>query len=624
MLIEEKVHKQITHDKPIMTLSAFRTQGKRSHMEDFFDIGYQMKPQDQIKPGETWPYEFFYFAVFDGHGGEEAAKFAKENLLKLITQQKDFWSNEDEDVMRAIRNGFAEAHSTMRKIMPTWAKTNRTLPSTAGTTASILFIKNNKFYSGHVGDSRIVICEENRKTNQWISNQITEDHKPESEEETSRILRAGGEVKSKIGVHRVVWKRPVVNYDQDLKSEIHDDNLELFNSTASYPFPESMVTSYQTIPFLAIARSLGDFWSINQHTGLYVVSPEPDVSCRPIRSNDKCILLATDGLWNVVNSTQAARILQELDKLKTRGRQDYLNDYFYTDNYYDASGRSNHHAKSLVYYAYQIWERKRLKSDNITAVVAVLHDVLKNCQKSNKNPYTTRASLQVVEDCFPIICDKKTEIIQLPPTKSFSEVIRLSDKPEFLEDDALNNSDDYLARLENYLILPPTILKNESEFKPPKLRYPRNYLRLASAGCRVILRYPTSCPDNFSMKGDIYIKNCSDDPADETLLPARSNSKGKSVRDASAQATQSIHDFGQPWHQLWDESKDNKEEKSIPQLRCRLNVAEELICNQNHAPPLRRSTRNTCVKRKAHSLPRRKRRKSQPVRNFNQARPSLL
>lgn len=685
MLIDESISRHITHDKPIMTLSAFRIQGKRSHMEDFFDIGYQMKPQDQIIPDDNWPYEFFYFAVFDGHGGEEAAKFTKENLLKFITQQKDFWSTDDEDVMRAIRNGFAETHSTMRKIMPTWAKTNKTLPSTAGTTASILFIKNNKFYSGHVGDSRIVICESNEKNRQWISNQITEDHKPESEEETSRILRAGGEVRSKIGVHRVVWKRPVINH-RALASALPDvepDNPE--NSISSYPFPESFVTSYQTIPFLAIARSLGDFWSINQHTGLYVVSPEPDVTCRPIKPNDEGIILATDGLWNVVNSTQAVRFLQELDMVKTRRAQDSPDSYLCIDNFYDASGDGIHHAKSLVYIAYQIWERKRLKSDNITAVIAMLHDILPNSQQSKKT-YTTRASIHSIEKCFPVIKDYHTDIVQIPSMRSFSETLKLNTKPKFSVDESPNNSEDYLARLENFLILPPTILKNESEFRPPNIRYPRNYLRLASAEFRVIPRYPSTNCSPSCKKAEIYIKNCSDDPADRVLFPVRSNSKGKSVRDASAQATQSIHDFGQPWHQLWDENKganeqndtddgtvdddwdeaeemnaisalsqrdftpvsemesvvdelrrivsdesDNeksrepeeilsksvkesqKEEKSIPQLRCLLN----------HTPPLRRSSRNTYlsvsdnVKRKAQyvsSIPRRKRRKSQPVR----------
>ena len=43
----------------------------------------------------------------------------------------------------------------------TWPKTVSGLPSTAGTTASVVVIKNMKIYVAHVGDSAVVIgCKE--------------------------------------------------------------------------------------------------------------------------------------------------------------------------------------------------------------------------------------------------------------------------------------------------------------------------------------------------------------------------------------------------------------------------------------------------------------------------------
>ena len=59
--------------------------------------------------------EFAYFAVFDGHGGPEAAKFAKEHLLTEIKKNKGFWSDDDVQVMKAIRDGFISAHKLMWK-----------------------------------------------------------------------------------------------------------------------------------------------------------------------------------------------------------------------------------------------------------------------------------------------------------------------------------------------------------------------------------------------------------------------------------------------------------------------------------------------------------------------------
>lgn len=48
-----------------------------------------------------------------GHGGSEAATFAKENLINLIVNQKLFWSNDDQDVLRAIEEGYIATHYAM-------------------------------------------------------------------------------------------------------------------------------------------------------------------------------------------------------------------------------------------------------------------------------------------------------------------------------------------------------------------------------------------------------------------------------------------------------------------------------------------------------------------------------
>lgn len=48
-----------------------------------------------------------------GHGGAEAATFAKEHLINLIVNQKIFWSNDDRDILRAIREGYIATHYAM-------------------------------------------------------------------------------------------------------------------------------------------------------------------------------------------------------------------------------------------------------------------------------------------------------------------------------------------------------------------------------------------------------------------------------------------------------------------------------------------------------------------------------
>lgn len=545
-----------------MNISAYKMQGRRAHMEDYYDIAYKLKPSNQQRVDE-WPYEYIYFGIFDGHGGYEAAQFTRENLLKFITNKPEFWSDNDDDVMRAIQMGFAETHAVMKTKMTEWTRTSRVLPSTAGTTASVLFIRNGKFYTGHVGDSRIVISQENPETKQWISDQVTEDHKPESEAEMARIERAGGEVRSKIGVHRVVWRRPVLKRHigaklcADPKPDDYDHYLQ---QVPSYPVQELLVDNYQIIPFLAIARSLGDFWSINPYSGQYIVSPEPDVSCRPISPNDRCILLATDGLWNVMNSSQAVRALQEL-KVVRKGKRDcepYDQQYFYTDNFYDIQDGDNH-ALSLVYMAYQIWERRRLRSDNISAVVAMLSDIIGPYQKSIQNritktpnkTYSTRASEHINNQHVNELSKlpDRQGPTQLEPTIIFCEKLRLNQAPVF--ERPIDDHSDFFWKLRDFLVLPPTILEAEMRaHNELAISRPRNYELLASAKLRIWSKPDRSGrPQGGQM---FYLKEVSDDPDDRTKAtkPTYRSKSGKQVKDASAQATQQIHDFGQPWDQL--------------------------------------------------------------------------
>ena len=81
-------------------------QGGRKYMEDMFCVAFQPTPDDK-------DLEYAFFGIFDGHGGGEAATFAKEHLMDSIVKQKNFWSDRDEDVLRAIRDGYMNTHYAM-------------------------------------------------------------------------------------------------------------------------------------------------------------------------------------------------------------------------------------------------------------------------------------------------------------------------------------------------------------------------------------------------------------------------------------------------------------------------------------------------------------------------------
>ena len=117
-----------------------------------------------------------------------------------------------------------------------WPRTASGLPSTAGTTASIAFIRKGKIYIGHVGDSAIILGYQEKGEDTWKSKALTKDHKPECVVEMSRIQGSGGKVINKSGVPRVVWNRPRIGHKGPVRRS----------------------TLIDEIPFLAVARSLGN------------------------------------------------------------------------------------------------------------------------------------------------------------------------------------------------------------------------------------------------------------------------------------------------------------------------------------------------------------------------------
>lgn len=76
-------------------------------MEDFFSVAYQESDDDKNN------LQYAFFGVYDGHGGKEAANFARDHLMDAIVGQSQFWSQNDDDVLRAIKEGYLSTHYAM-------------------------------------------------------------------------------------------------------------------------------------------------------------------------------------------------------------------------------------------------------------------------------------------------------------------------------------------------------------------------------------------------------------------------------------------------------------------------------------------------------------------------------
>ncbi|XP_014052163.2 protein phosphatase 1D isoform X3 [Salmo salar] len=221
-----------------------------------------------------------FFGVFDGHGGREAAHFARDNLWGILKKQRGFWSEDQGEVCEAIRKGFIACHHDMWKELPEWPKTLTGQPSTAGTTASIVLIRGNLI------------------------------------------------VVKKSGVNRVVWKRPRLTHNGPVRRS----------------------TVIDQIPFLAVARALGDLWSYDFYSGEFVVSPEPDVTVMTIDpKKHRYIILGSDGLWNMMPAKDAVAMCECHDQM--------------------VGPKGWSCAKRLGCTALLFWRQRMLRADNTTVIV---------------------------------------------------------------------------------------------------------------------------------------------------------------------------------------------------------------------------------------------------------------
>uniref|UniRef100_A0A674B0T1 Protein phosphatase, Mg2+/Mn2+ dependent 1D n=1 Tax=Salmo trutta TaxID=8032 RepID=A0A674B0T1_SALTR len=264
-------------------------QGGRKYMEDVTEVVMEPEPgedelnsdeQDETKgnnstadivtPAATKSdnrprRSVAFFAVFDGHGGREAAQF------------RGFWSKDDEEVCSAIRKGFVACHHAMWKKLPEWPKTFTGVTQHLGHHGQCSGNPGDRMYVAHVGDSAIVLGVQDDPSDQFIrAVEVTQDHKPELPQGEGAHRRAGGVIK-KSGVNRVVWKRPRLTHNGPVRRS----------------------TVIDQIPFLAVARALGDLWSYDFYSGEFVVVP----GARHL-----------DGLWNMVPPQDVVSMCQDNDE----------------------------------------------------------------------------------------------------------------------------------------------------------------------------------------------------------------------------------------------------------------------------------------------------------------------
>ena len=117
------------------------------------------------------------------------------------------------------------------------------------------------------------------------------------------------------------------------------------------------------VPFLRVARSLGDLWSYTEAHDDYFVSPLPDVSEYVIElERDRFLIIASDGLWNVVTPHEAVQFVDTFrrDELQELGSEKV---------------KDSQVANALIQEALSRWHRRCWAADNISVMVVFFKEI---------------------------------------------------------------------------------------------------------------------------------------------------------------------------------------------------------------------------------------------------------
>jgi serine/threonine protein phosphatase PrpC len=244
--------------------SATLIQGRRPQMEDTFSLVRSLNKNEHGATESDSPIHnnVTYAAVFDGHCGSACAQAAAQTLHLQLAANPSFVKGEFEGALREVIPAW-DRH---------WLNEARRLGRDDGTTAVLALVQETTITVAHVGDSRAILVDLHSGTAQ----SLTKDHKVTDPVEKKRTLARGG----------LISRGYVVN-------------------------PE---TGYG----LAITRALGDAsfkvaGSISDADAADLVINVPDVSTVTLPSDgrDRLLVLATDGLWDVLEAEDVALLCQQ-------------------------------------------------------------------------------------------------------------------------------------------------------------------------------------------------------------------------------------------------------------------------------------------------------------------------
>lgn len=272
-----------------------------------------------------------YYGVFDGHGGDVSAEYCHQHVHVNLMNDSNYPLDSCAALKYALLKTDNDFCNACRRI---------NLSTSSGTTALTAYIECDLLIVGNIGDSRGVLCRSGRAV------PVSSDHKPDRPDEQKRIEQLGGRVAA-------------------TEDQIHNT----YNQLQSTPTP-SKNRSYvcmcmqqlhqQNKPLrvfpggLSVSRTIGDI----SMKATRMVSNQPEMYVTHLTSNDTFLILACDGVWDVIDNQHAVNVVQK---------------------YLKSIADVDHAAKQLAKEAY-----RKGSTDNITVIIVMFQHHTDIKQQSHK------------------------------------------------------------------------------------------------------------------------------------------------------------------------------------------------------------------------------------------------
>ncbi|XP_021739058.1 probable protein phosphatase 2C 72 isoform X1 [Chenopodium quinoa] len=241
-----------------------------------------------------------FCAVFDGHGGNGhiVSRVVRNQLPSLLLNQRKFM-----DWNEALVSSFKTMDKEINLIETVDC-------SFSGSTAVIAVKQGEDLIIANLGDSRAVLGT--LTENGIQATQLTKDHKPDVPSEVERIKKANG----RVFAH---------------ESQPHIQRVWLPN---------------EDVPGLAMTRAFGNF-----DMKSYGIIVTPEITHRRVTSEDQFLVLACDGVWDVLSNEEVVSIVRSVKNKEAA-------------------------AKAVIDEALAAWKRKfpSAKVDDCTAVCLFLQE----------------------------------------------------------------------------------------------------------------------------------------------------------------------------------------------------------------------------------------------------------